>query len=162
MITCETGQPVITCETGQPALPLCFAVQPALATAPEKAFFIDHLLVRIHIISEIIWWTGLAPWEFEPPEALCGGISKVNFQETLSSFGDKFSQNGSKNGLRAPRTGMGCPHIGPSVVPFSGGRSALHSPSSLIIALKLDRAERIFVELMTSDRQLKASRGGSK
>ena len=43
------------------------------------------------------------------------GISKVNFQETLSSFGDKCPQNGSKNGLRAPRTGMGCPHIGPSV-----------------------------------------------
>jgi len=50
-----------------------------------------------------------------PPEALCGGISKVNFQETLSSFGDKCLQNGSKNGLRAPRTGMGCPHIGPPV-----------------------------------------------
>ena len=50
-----------------------------------------------------------------PPEALCGGISKVNFQETLSSFGDKCPQNGSKNGLRAPRTGMACPHIGPSV-----------------------------------------------
>ena len=32
-----------------------------------------------------------------PPEALCGGISKVNFQETLSSFGDKCPQNGSKN-----------------------------------------------------------------
>jgi hypothetical protein len=51
----------------------------------------------------------------DPPEALCGGISKINFQETLSSFGDKCPQNGSKNGLRAPRTGMGCPHIGPSV-----------------------------------------------
>ena len=49
------------------------------------------------------------------PETFCGGISKVNFQETLSSFGDKCPQNGSKNGLRAPRTGMGCPHIGPSV-----------------------------------------------
>ena len=34
----------------------------------------------------------------QPPEALCGGISKVNFQETLSSFGDKCPQNGSKTG----------------------------------------------------------------
>ena len=37
-----------------------------------------------------------------PPEALCGGISKANFQETLSSFGDKCPQNGSKNGHGMP------------------------------------------------------------
>ena len=43
------------------------------------------------------------------------GYLKVNFSDTLSIFGDKCPQNGSKNGLRAPRTGMGCPHIGPSV-----------------------------------------------
>jgi hypothetical protein len=52
-----------------------------------------------------------------PPEALCGGISKVNSSETLSIFGDKCPQNGSKNEQRAPRTSMGCPHIGPSVDP---------------------------------------------
>ena len=23
-----------------------------------------NLLVRIHFIIEVIWWTGLAPWEF--------------------------------------------------------------------------------------------------
>ena len=28
-----------------------------------KEFFIDNLLVRIHLI----WWTSLAPWEFEFP-----------------------------------------------------------------------------------------------
>ena len=33
----------------------------------EREFFIDNLLVRIHFIIEIIWWTGLAPWEFEFP-----------------------------------------------------------------------------------------------
>ena len=27
--------------------------------------FIDNLLVRIHFIIEMIWWIGLAPWEFE-------------------------------------------------------------------------------------------------
>ena len=47
-----------------------------------------------------------------PPKALRGGISKVNFQWTLSIFGDKCPQNGSKNEQRAPRTSMGCPHIG--------------------------------------------------
>ena len=33
----------------------------------EGGFFIDNLLVPIHFIIEMIWWTGLAPWEFEFP-----------------------------------------------------------------------------------------------
>ena len=43
------------------------------------------------------------------------GYLKVNFSETLSTFGDKRPRNGSKNGEMAPRTGTGCPHIGPFV-----------------------------------------------
>ena len=50
-----------------------------------------------------------------PPEALCGGISKVNFQQTLSSFCDKCPQNGSKTAPTAPRPHLGYPHIGSSV-----------------------------------------------
>jgi len=34
-------------------------------SAPERVFFIDNLLVRIHFIIVMIRWTGLAPWEFE-------------------------------------------------------------------------------------------------
>ena len=30
-----------------------------------REYVIDNLLVRIHFIIEMIWWTGLAPWEFE-------------------------------------------------------------------------------------------------
>ena len=30
-------------------------------------FFIDNLLVRIHLIIAMIWRTGFAPWEFEFP-----------------------------------------------------------------------------------------------
>ena len=33
----------------------------------EREFFIDNLLVRIHLIIVIIRWIGLAPWEFELP-----------------------------------------------------------------------------------------------
>ena len=33
----------------------------------EREFFMDNLLVRIHFIIVMIWWTGLAPWEFEFP-----------------------------------------------------------------------------------------------
>ena len=33
----------------------------------EREFCIDNLLVRVHFIIEMIWWTGLAPWEFEFP-----------------------------------------------------------------------------------------------
>jgi len=31
----------------------------------EREFFIDNLLVRIHFFIEMIWWTGLAPSEFD-------------------------------------------------------------------------------------------------
>ena len=33
----------------------------------EREFFSDNLLVRIHFIIEMIWWTGLAPRKFEFP-----------------------------------------------------------------------------------------------
>ena len=33
----------------------------------ERVFFIENLLVRIHLIIVVIRWTGLAPWEFEFP-----------------------------------------------------------------------------------------------
>ena len=36
------------------------------------AFYIESLPVRIHFIFEMIWWTGLAPWEFEFPFPLAG------------------------------------------------------------------------------------------
>jgi len=38
-----------------------------LNPTPEREFFIDNLLVRIHFIIVMIRWTGLAPWEFEFP-----------------------------------------------------------------------------------------------
>ena len=33
----------------------------------QREFFIDNLLVRIHVIIGMNRWTGLAPWEFEFP-----------------------------------------------------------------------------------------------
>ena len=41
--------------------------QKAVRPHPEREFFIDNLLVRIHFIIVMIKWTGLAPWEFEFP-----------------------------------------------------------------------------------------------
>ena len=32
-----------------------------------RELFVDNLLVRNHFIIVMIWWTGLAPWEFEFP-----------------------------------------------------------------------------------------------
>ena len=37
------------------------------ATRCEREFYIDNLLVRVHFVIVMIRWTGLAPWEFEPP-----------------------------------------------------------------------------------------------
>ena len=51
----------------------------------------------------------------DPPKALGGSISKVNFQETLSILSDKCPQNGSKTAPTAPRPHLGCPHEGSRV-----------------------------------------------
>jgi len=40
----------------------------------ERDFYIGNFLVRIHFIIEMIWWTGLAPWELESL-CLCSPIS---------------------------------------------------------------------------------------
>ena len=77
----------------------------------EREFFIDNLLVRIHVIIVMIRWTGLAPWEFE--------------RECASKY---------------------------SV--------AIKNPTSFWNSCAM--RERIFIELMMSDRKLKACREGSK
>ena len=38
-----------------------------MRSSQERDFFIDNLLVQIHLIIEMIRWTGLAPREFELP-----------------------------------------------------------------------------------------------
>ena len=38
---------------------------PTLRCCKERQFFVDNLMVPIHFIIEMIWWTSLAPWEFE-------------------------------------------------------------------------------------------------
>ena len=52
---------------------------------------------------------------YKPTQGPSWGYLKVNFSEMLSIFGDKRPRNGSNNGEMAPRTGTGCPHIGPFV-----------------------------------------------
>ena len=39
----------------------------SVSAVSEREFFIDTLLVRIHLIIVMIGWTGRAPWEFESP-----------------------------------------------------------------------------------------------
>ena len=48
-------------------LGLLFLLRPPLVNLRDREFLIDNLLVRIHFSIEMIWWTGLAPWEFEYP-----------------------------------------------------------------------------------------------
>jgi len=43
------------------------AAGPAPHTPTPRDFFTDNLLVRIRLIIEMIWWTGLAPWDFTFP-----------------------------------------------------------------------------------------------
>ena len=39
----------------------CLSLSHRLSSNAAREFFIDNLLVRIHFIIEMIWWTGLAP-----------------------------------------------------------------------------------------------------
>ena len=36
-----------------------------------REFFIDNLLVQIHFIIDMLWWTGLALWGFKFPFSGC-------------------------------------------------------------------------------------------
>ena len=45
--------------------------------ATGREFFIDNLLVRIHLIIVMIRWTGLAPWESEFPFVWAGGVQAI-------------------------------------------------------------------------------------
>ena len=42
---------------------ICSGSQMLARGEAEREFFIDSLLVRIHSLIEMIWTTGLAPWE---------------------------------------------------------------------------------------------------
>ena len=42
-----------------------YTLNPEPQTPQQGEFFIDKLLVRVHLIIVMIRWTGLAPWEFE-------------------------------------------------------------------------------------------------
>ena len=50
----------------------------------EREFFIDNLLVRIHLIIVTIRWTDLEPWEFEFP--FPGSLTST-FLRTLYTLG---------------------------------------------------------------------------
>ena len=49
------------------ALSLIALYNPDRFLCREREFFIDNLLVRIHLIIVMIRWTGPAPWKFEFP-----------------------------------------------------------------------------------------------
>jgi len=53
------AQAVLNAENAQEA------VEMLKVPSGEREFFIDNLLVRIHFIIEMVWWTGLAPLECE-------------------------------------------------------------------------------------------------
>ena len=63
-----------------------------------------------------------------PTQGSSWGYLKVNFSESLSIFGYKCPQNGSKNDLMAPRTTLECPHEGPSAAYRGTSLTRKHNP----------------------------------
>ena len=91
-----------------------------------------------------------------PRRALRGGISKVNFEQSLSTFGNTCPQNGSKNEPRAPRTSLGYPHRGPFV------DAALHPGSPSRGAARLRKGRRFFPTCLVLRRSQRIERGVSE
>ena len=56
-------------DDASPLMVLQFSISATKRHGPscEREFFIDNLLVRIHVIIVMIMCIGLAPWEFESP-----------------------------------------------------------------------------------------------
>jgi hypothetical protein len=73
-------------------------LQVRLAQEPEgeRESFLENLLVQIQFIIEMIWWTGLAPWEFEFP-SLRSLISTflVNTREVRENRGSASKRRGN-------------------------------------------------------------------
>jgi len=63
----ESQHPVDSAPWVIDSAPCCFC---RLSNLGEREFCIDNLLLRIHFIIEMIWWTGLASWEFDRPRAM--------------------------------------------------------------------------------------------
>jgi len=61
---------------------ILFVVLGILLKVPEREFFIDSLLVRIHFIIVMIRWTGLAPWDFEFP--FLGSLTSTFLQASVT------------------------------------------------------------------------------
>ena len=51
----------------------------------EREFIVDNLLVRIHFTIVMIWWTGLAPWEFE--HLFSGSHTPIYLPRTVKDSG---------------------------------------------------------------------------
>ena len=50
-----------------------------------RELFIDILLVRIRFIIEMVWWIGLAPWEYEFPFPGCLIPTFLEYQSGCAS-----------------------------------------------------------------------------
>ena len=82
----------------------------------ERDFFIDNLLVRIHLIIVMIRWTGLAaPWEFEFPSP--GSLISTFPGEFVCLFGraDLVSAGSFRAGVRSADGGSGDSGGGPAL-----------------------------------------------
>jgi len=85
----------------------------------EKKIYKILLARRTHALS-MTALRGLRLVVCAPRKALRGGIQKVNLEEILPIFCDKYPQNGSKNDTMAARKTLECPHEGPRGVMACG------------------------------------------
>ena len=74
--------------------------------ARQRVFIIDNLLVQVHFIIEMIWWTGLAPWDFE--FSFPGSLISISLGDRapIHFSDDGFCTSGYKGFVGAKRWGV--------------------------------------------------------
>ena len=84
----------------------------------EREFFLDNLLVRIHLIILVIRWTGLAPWQFEFP--FSGSLTST-FLDPQRKFSSRSGTHGIVTDNRSEiRRGLTVLHVPFSLGPGDG------------------------------------------
>jgi len=117
-----------------------------------REFFIDNRLIRNHVIIVMVWWTGLAPWNFEFPfeaassataptapergRQLISNVFKKLSLEFLRKWTLKIEKSGSDSGAgfwKCTSCRASFAHRGPSFIRNSPPPWGFHRATDIVL-----------------------------
>ena len=101
----------------------------------EREFFIDNLLVRIHLIIVVFRWTGLAPWAFELPFPGSLTFTFLHFQTQEKRDPSSAVVNLARNLTPKPQTPT--PNYRSAGVYDLGGRSKVQGNTPIVSIFRI-------------------------